>query len=346
MTRKPAVLITGANGEIGHGLITAPGRRSRPADRHARPDAARSVADAAGRRASSPDRSSTRACSSASSPSSRSIASSTWRRCSRRAREFTPMTGAPGQRRRHAAAARVRAAAGRVARPAGRVRLPVVDRRLRPARSSRRGPAPARSREDDCNQPTTMYGCNKLYCEQLGTLLRALLQAARGRARRRPRRLPLPALPGPDLGGDDAVRRHVRLRAGDDPRGGARASRTPASSGPDTRIPFMAMPDGDRGAADARGGAARAADAHGLQRPRLQPVGRGDARRSCSRAFPGADIALSRSTRSGRASSIPGRPTSTTRAARRDWGFAPRFDFETAFTGYLIPTIRDRYRRA
>ena len=33
-------------------------------------------------------------------------------------------------------------------------------------------------------------------------------------------------------------------------------------------------------------------------------------------------------------------------AARRDWGFAPRFDLETAFTGYLIPTIRDRYRPA
>ena len=32
-------------------------------------------------------------------------------------------------------------------------------------------------------------------------------------------------------------------------------------------------------------------------------------------------------------------------AARRDWGFAPRYDFETAFRDYLIPTIRDRYRR-
>ena len=28
--------------------------------------------------------------------------------------------------------------------------------------------APAGSREDDYNTPTTMYGCNKLYCEQLG----------------------------------------------------------------------------------------------------------------------------------------------------------------------------------
>ena len=31
-------------------------------------------------------------------------------------------------------------------------------------------------------------------------------------------------------------------------------------------------------------------------------------------------------------------------AARRDWGFAPRYDFESAFDDYLIPTIRERYR--
>jgi hypothetical protein len=30
-------------------------------------------------------------------------------------------------------------------------------------------------------------------------------------------------------------------------------------------------------------------------------------------------------------------------AARRDWGFAPRYDFERAFSEYLIPTIRKRY---
>jgi len=33
-------------------------------------------------------------------------------------------------------------------------------------------------------------------------------------------------------------------------------------------------------------------------------------------------------------------------AARRDWGFAPRYDFRRAFTEYLIPTIRKRYAAA
>ena len=31
-------------------------------------------------------------------------------------------------------------------------------------------------------------------------------------------------------------------------------------------------------------------------------------------------------------------------AARRDWGFAPAFDFDSAFQQYLLPTIRERYQ--
>jgi nucleoside-diphosphate-sugar epimerase len=30
-------------------------------------------------------------------------------------------------------------------------------------------------------------------------------------------------------------------------------------------------------------------------------------------------------------------------AARRDWGFSPTYDFERAFSEYLIPNIRQRY---
>jgi hypothetical protein len=33
-------------------------------------------------------------------------------------------------------------------------------------------------------------------------------------------------------------------------------------------------------------------------------------------------------------------------AARRDWGFAPRYDLRGAFDDYLIPTIRQRYHDA
>ena len=31
-------------------------------------------------------------------------------------------------------------------------------------------------------------------------------------------------------------------------------------------------------------------------------------------------------------------------AARRDWGLAPTYDLERAFSEYLVPNIRERYR--
>jgi len=31
-------------------------------------------------------------------------------------------------------------------------------------------------------------------------------------------------------------------------------------------------------------------------------------------------------------------------AARRDWGFSPRYDEARAFSEYLVPTIREQYR--
>jgi threonine 3-dehydrogenase len=32
-------------------------------------------------------------------------------------------------------------------------------------------------------------------------------------------------------------------------------------------------------------------------------------------------------------------------AARRDWGFAPKYDFERAMRDYLIPNIKKTYAR-
>jgi nucleoside-diphosphate-sugar epimerase len=32
-------------------------------------------------------------------------------------------------------------------------------------------------------------------------------------------------------------------------------------------------------------------------------------------------------------------------AARTDWGFSPRYDFDTAFSEYLTPRIREAYNK-
>ena len=77
----------------------------------------------------------------------------------------------------------------------------------------------ARVREDEYMHPTTMYGCNKLYAEELGRYyarhykqLSVDVDAAR--------RFPDGALSRPDLRGDAAGGRDVGLRVRNDPCGG------------------------------------------------------------------------------------------------------------------------------
>ena len=62
------------------------------------------------------------------------------------------------------------------------------------------------------------------------------------------------------------------------------------------------------------------------------------------RAFPGAAITWhTDEQRQGIVDSWPEDVDDS--AARRDWGFAPEYDFERAFRDYLIPTIGSRYAK-
>src|SRR5690606_37468623 len=105
--------------------------------------------------------------------------------------------------------------------------------------------AAGRVREDDWLQPTTMYGCNKLYCEQLGRYYaRHYRQLARDRS--------------PNLIDFRAVRFPGLISADTVPAGGtsdyapemihAAAQERPYACfvRPDTEIPFLAMPDAIR----------------------------------------------------------------------------------------------------
>ena len=85
----------------------------------------------------------------------------------------------------------------------------------------------------------------------------------------------------------------------------------------------MAMPDGVDALLHARRGAGRLADANGLQRRRVQPVGGGDSRRRRCGSFPGADITWDTDLK--RQSIVDSWPADVDdSAARRDWGFAPQ----------------------
>jgi hypothetical protein len=70
-------------------------------------------------------------------------------------------------------------------------------------------------------------------------------------------------------------------------------------------------------------------------------------RASALRAFP--DARISYQVDAKRQSIVDSWPEDVDdTSARRDWDFAPSYDFDRAFHEYLIPTIRDRYglRRA
>jgi hypothetical protein len=72
-------------------------------------------------------------------------------------------------------------------------------------------------REFEWNQPRTMYGCNKLYCEQLGSYFSRYYRQL---AAEQPPTIDFRSVrfPGPDQRRHAAVGRHQRLRAGDAPR--------------------------------------------------------------------------------------------------------------------------------
>ena len=110
---------------------------------------------------------------------------------------------------------------------------------------------------------------------------------------------------------------------------------------PDTRIPFMAMPDGVNAllqlAAARRTSLTRTAYNVTAFSPSAEQI-----RDVVARAFPGAQLTWETDTkRQGIVDSWPADVDDS--AARRDWGFAPHYDFRRAFSEYLIPTIRKRY---
>jgi nucleoside-diphosphate-sugar epimerase len=113
---------------------------------------------------------------------------------------------------------------------------------------------------------------------------------------------------------------------------------------PDTRIPFMAMPDGIAAllqlAAAPRERLTRSAYNVRAFNPSADEV-----RAVVLEAFPGADLTYHVDLkRQGIVDSWPADVDDG--AARRDWGFDPQYDFSRAFADYLIPTIRQRYATA
>jgi nucleoside-diphosphate-sugar epimerase len=197
-------------------------------------------------------------------------------------------------------------------------------------------------REDDWCEPRTMYGINKLYCERLGRYYEDFYRQLD--AGERPGKVDFRCLRFPGL-----------ISAVTVPTGGtsdfAPEMLHAAAAGkayscfvrPDTRIPFMAMPDAIEALlkleAAARGPLTRKAYNIGAFAPSAEEV-----LALVKEAFPQAAVKYAPDLkRQGIVDSWPVDVDDS--AARRDWGFAAAFGLERAFREYLVPAVSKRYRQ-
>ena len=200
--------------------------------------------------------------------------------------------------------------------------------------------AAGRVAEEAWLMPVTMYGCNKLYDEHLGRYV----------ARHYRQLAPNASPSGVDF---RAIRFPGLISAFTVPSGGtsdyASEMIHAAAQGrayacfvrPDTRIPFLAMPD----AIDALLALARAPAAM-LASPVYNVAGfsatAAELAELVRRAFPGAQITFAPDPRRQAIVDSWPQDLDDTRA-RRDWGFRAAYDLVRTFEDYLVPSIRRRY---
>jgi threonine 3-dehydrogenase len=197
-------------------------------------------------------------------------------------------------------------------------------------------------KEQQWTMPVTMYGCNKLYCEHLGryysTHYRQLAADQKSdnidfRAIRFPGLISAVTVPsggtsdyGPEMLHAAAQGRSYNCFVRED-----------------RQIPFMAMPDA----------ITAILQLHDAPKGRLSQyvynigafsMTAGEIRALVLSAFPGAEIGfLPDDKRQAIVDSWPMDVDDS--AARRDWGFAPAYNAHRAFHEYLIPSIKQRYAK-
>lgn len=196
--------------------------------------------------------------------------------------------------------------------------------------------------EDEFTQPTTMYGCNKLYCEHLGNYYarhykQLSAQPSGGRVDFRSIRFPglISAATLPSGGTSDFAPEMLHAAARGEPYD--------CFVRPETRIPFMAMPDAVTAlrqlAAAPRARLARTTYNIGAFNPSADEV-----RARVLSVYPDAEIGYRiDAQRQGILDTWPEDVDDS--AARRDWDYAPQYDLDRAFDQYLMPNIKARYAR-
>lgn len=198
-----------------------------------------------------------------------------------------------------------------------------------------------RVREWEWNQPRTMYGCNKLYCEMLGSYFS---RHYRQLAAEQPSTLDFRCVHFPGLisaftmpsgGTSDFGPEMVHAAA----KGKPYACFVPE----DARIPFMAMPD----AVDALLTLAqmpRSSLSRLVYNVTSFSLSAGEIRERVLQAFPDAQITFAPDVK--RSAIVDSWPADLDDSmAQRDWGWQPKYDVERAFGEYLIPNVVSLYHK-
>ncbi len=197
-----------------------------------------------------------------------------------------------------------------------------------------------RVREADWNLPTTMYGCNKCYCEQLGRYYTSYYQQLSAE----------PQSSGVDF---RAVRFPGLISAFTVPSGGtsdyaaemihAAAQRLPYACfvGKEARLPFMVMPDAIKALVQVAEAPAERLSQR-VYNVTSFSLSAAELRDRVRKAFPEADISFRPDSK--RARIVDTWPADVDDGlAREDWDWSPDYDVDRAFDEYLIPAIAQRY---
>ncbi len=195
--------------------------------------------------------------------------------------------------------------------------------------------------EDEYLNPITMYGCNKLYCEHLGRYY----SLHYGQLANKPDsshvdfrcvRFPglISATTMPSGGTSDYAPEMIHAAAKGEPY--------TAFVRPDTSMPFMVMPDAIDALLDIA-----AAPREQLRRTVYNvtsfTLSAEQVAERVRAAFP--DAQLDYHPVPGRQDIVDSWPAvMEDRAARQDWGWQPKYDTDASFDDYLLPTIAEQYR--
>ena len=197
----------------------------------------------------------------------------------------------------------------------------------------------ARVREWEWNTPRTMYGSNKLYCEMLGIYFS---QYYRQLAAEQPVMLDFRAIRFPGL-----------ISAFTVPSGGTsdygpEMLHAAAKGEPyecfvreDVRIPFMAMPDAVNSLLQLNNASAEVISQR-IYNVTSFSLSADEFKQQVQKYFPDAEISYQPDPK--RQSIVDSWAADMDdSAARRDWGWQPKYDLELAFNDYLVPHIKKRY---